>query len=361
MKRLFQCGTAGIMLAAVSFGSAAYAQSSVSLYGIVDAGLAYVNNQGGKSSISQTSGVLQGSRFGLRGSEDLGGGYKAGFVLENGFNVNSGSMGQGGLEFGRQAYVSLSTPAGVIALGRQYDFLVDVFPLTNMVQGGVYAFHLGDYDRLGGERLNNAVSYQTPDFHGVHAGAMYSFGGVPGSLSANSAYSAGIWYDGPALKLAAAYTSLNNTSVSPLNGLGVPSLLGSSIGASTVALDRLNIIGLGGSYAFGTVTAHAVYTRTDFRKAGASAVLSAYEAGATWYVTPTVALLMGGNYYKLGSSHWTEAMLSADYFLSKRTDLYAQIFSMHASGVGVRAVMVSNSPSGGSNQLALAIGMRHKF
>src|ERR1700744_1973060 len=91
-----------------AFAGAAHAQSSVTLYGIVDAGLQFVNNSGGHHLYQATSGNVQGSRWGLRGTEDLGGGLKAIFVLGNGFNIFSGKLGQGGDEFGPQAYVGLT-------------------------------------------------------------------------------------------------------------------------------------------------------------------------------------------------------------------------------------------------------------
>jgi len=103
-----------------AFASAAHAQSSVTLYGIIDAGLTYVNNVQGNSLWAMQSGILQGSRWGLKGSEDLGGGLKTVFQLENGYNVFSGKLGQGGLDFGRQAYVGLSsTSFGTVTVGRQ--------------------------------------------------------------------------------------------------------------------------------------------------------------------------------------------------------------------------------------------------
>ncbi len=98
----------------------AHAQSSVSLYGVLDLGLTYVNNtqtgrrgQGltGGHQFALTDGTstgVSGSRWGLRGVEDLGGGLKALFVLENGFNANNGALAQGGAEFGRQVYVGLA-------------------------------------------------------------------------------------------------------------------------------------------------------------------------------------------------------------------------------------------------------------
>src|SRR6201992_3012784 len=91
------------------FAPAAHAQSSVTLYGIIDAGLTYTNNQGGSHNFKETSGSINGSRWGMRGSEDLGGGLKAIFTLENGFNITNGTLGQGGREFGRQAFVGLSS------------------------------------------------------------------------------------------------------------------------------------------------------------------------------------------------------------------------------------------------------------
>ena len=86
---------------------AAAAQSSVTLYGVIDQGINYTNNSGGNSLVEMASGHVQGSRFGLRGSEDLGGGTKAIFQLENGFSADTGRLGQGGRMFGRQAYVGL--------------------------------------------------------------------------------------------------------------------------------------------------------------------------------------------------------------------------------------------------------------
>ena len=105
MKKIRIALAVSVALAA----TAAHAQTSVTLYGLIDAGITYTNNVGGSSRVALASGNISGSRFGLRGTEDLGGGLKALFVLENGFNVNNGTLGQGGRMFGRQAYVGLSS------------------------------------------------------------------------------------------------------------------------------------------------------------------------------------------------------------------------------------------------------------
>ena len=144
-------GTCGIVVAS----SAAHAQSAVTLYGIIDAGIAYTNNvsKGGTSGslVQATSGEINGSRFGLRGAEDLGGGLKAIFVLENGFSVQSGKLAQNNREFGRQAFVGISSDLyGTITLGRQYDSVVDfVAPLSEPAQLRRHGFaHPFDNDNL---------------------------------------------------------------------------------------------------------------------------------------------------------------------------------------------------------------------
>jgi predicted porin len=94
-----------LSLAMLGAAGAAQAQSSVTLYGVVDAGLGYVSNanQASDSLWGMINGNLSGSRWGLKGTEDLGGGLKAIFQLENGFDPGTGQLNQGGREFGRQA------------------------------------------------------------------------------------------------------------------------------------------------------------------------------------------------------------------------------------------------------------------
>src|ERR1700730_6116080 len=100
----------------------AHAQSSVILYGVIDTGLVYTNNQGGHSSWQEVSAATENTVFGLKGSEDLGAGLHAIFKLENGFNLNTGGLYKAGDAFGEQAYVGLqSDQFGTLLLGRQFD------------------------------------------------------------------------------------------------------------------------------------------------------------------------------------------------------------------------------------------------
>ncbi|POM16107.1 Outer membrane porin protein [Burkholderia cepacia] len=115
----------GAMLTAAQ---AAHA-SEVTLYGLFDTSLTYVWNAdaNGRNLVGLGNGNLLGNRFGVKGAEDLGGGLKAVFTLENGFNPNTGALGQGNRMFGRQAFVGLESARwGTLTLGRQYDALADV-------------------------------------------------------------------------------------------------------------------------------------------------------------------------------------------------------------------------------------------
>ena len=149
-----KCLLAGAAL--VTLTGTAHAQSSVTLYGLIDAGLTYTNSQisgtgsGGHSNWQMTSGSVQYSRWGLRGAEDLGGGLKAIFTLESGFNVNNGQLSSNNRLFNRQAFVGLtSREYGTLTLGRQTDDMVDfVAPLslTGTEFGGVHFTHPFDVD-----------------------------------------------------------------------------------------------------------------------------------------------------------------------------------------------------------------------
>src|SRR5450830_32055 len=98
-SKLAACSAA---LAAVTVCGSVSAQSNVTIYGSIDAGVTYVNNEGGKSNLRMDGGLSQGNRLGFKGSEDLGGGNKAIFVLENGFAVDTGAARPNGQIFGRQ-------------------------------------------------------------------------------------------------------------------------------------------------------------------------------------------------------------------------------------------------------------------
>ncbi|MFM0347840.1 porin [Paraburkholderia sp. RL17-347-BIC-D] len=390
-KSILACATMS------AFAGVANAQSSVTLYGIVDNGLSYTSNAGGSHQYNMSSGVLSGSRFGLLGSEDLGGGLKAIFTLENGFDVNSGKASQGGLLFGRRAFVGLSSNRfGTVTFGRQYDSQADYLgPLEVGDQwGGYIAAHPGDLDGFNNlNRLNNVVKYTSATYAGLSFGGLYSLGGTPGNFSRNAIWSLGAGYTNGPLTLASAYEHINNPNASFFGSGGtVAATVGGVPGNNTsspvysgyASAHSEQIISVGGAYAFGAATVGATYANTQFRDLGdttsgpnplhysGTANFNNAEVNFKYQLTP--AFLMGVAYdYTKGSSvngnggaKYSQASLGCNYSLSKRTILYMIGIYQHATGTDSRdkpAVAAINllTPSTTASQTTIHVGIRHRF
>ena len=154
--------------------------ADVTLYGALDTGFEYIHtkNPGEKAvdTFDMQTGWDTGNRWGLKGSEDLGNGYKVSFKLESGFNGDDGTMGQGSRLFGREAGLTLSGPFGSIAFGR-FGGISSSFGTYDML-GYVESFDGGDGNVWGfasSDRYDNMVVYQTPRFAGLQLTAQYSF------------------------------------------------------------------------------------------------------------------------------------------------------------------------------------------
>lgn len=374
------------LVALGAFAGAAHAQSSVTLYGIIDEGLIFNNNAKGGHLYGLASGVMQGSRFGLRGTEDLGSGLKAIFVLENGFDVNSGKLGQGGLMFGRQAYVGLSSQAGTVTLGRQYDSVVDfVGPLEAGDQwGGYIAAHPGDLDNFNNAyRVNNAIKYTSPTYGGFSFGGMYSFGGQAGQFSKNQVWSLGAGYNNGPLVLGVGY--LNARTPANFGGMfntgasAAATAVSSPVyGAYANSANTYQVIGAGGAYTFGAATIGATYSNTKFKGfsvgpfVNQTATFNNGEINFKYQLTP--ALIVGAAYdYTQGSkidgnsaAKYHQGSLGVDYFLSKRTDVYLIGVYQKASGTDstgtpARAAINGLTASDNNRQATVRVGIRHKF
>ncbi|MDR8071880.1 porin [Burkholderia cenocepacia] len=378
-----------------SFSGIAHAQSTVTLYGIIDEGFNINTNAGGHHLYNLSSGVLQGSRWGMRGTEDLGGGLKAIFVLESGFDLNTGKLGQGGLFFGRQAYVGLGSRFGTITLGRQYDSVVDYVGQLGAADqwGGYIAAHPGDLDNFNNaNRVNNAIKFTSTNYAGLTFGGLYSLGGVSGDYSRNQIWSLGVGYSNGPLTLGAGYLNVRNPNVS-FFGNSNPSTINGSISniSSPVysgygSAHTYQVIGTGAAYSFGAATIGATYSNVKFTNLGSSyasafagqtATFNNGEINFKYQLTPT--FLVGAAYdYTRGSSingasaaKYQQGSAGVDYFLSKRTDVYLIGVYQHASGetanaagTGVTAAVASINnltPSSNSNQFTARVGIRHKF
>jgi predicted porin len=391
--------------ASVLFASAAaHAQSSVTLFGIIDTGLVYSSSArvnaakpaaGGGTQWQEFAGSVYTPRFGLRGSEDLGGGLSAVFWLENGFNSANGTFKNGGDLFGRQAWVGLSsTQYGTLTLGRQYDFMVSYLaPLsaTGSGFGGNIAEHPYDNDNLNNDmRLNNSVKFSSVAFNGLKVGAMYAFGDEAGDVSNNSAYSAGLSYSYGPINLAASYLQVNRDPNAE-NATGAVST-GDGDALTTGGTQRM--FGLGAQYMFGKSSVGLVWTHTSTDSvsslwyggstsngalpgpsngAGNYIKFDNFEINGRYFLRPDFSL--GASYtYTMASfdssstsahPHWNQLMAQADYQFSQRTDVYLEgVYQRVGGGNGISAFdadVYTLNPATGNQQVVVAVGLKHRF
>ncbi|SAL81115.1 porin [Caballeronia arvi] len=331
--------------------------------------------------------TCRGSRWGLKGTEDLGGGLKAVFQIESGFDVNNGRLAQGGLGFGRQAYVGVSSGSlGTVTVGRQYDSLVDYLaPTTANGNWGGYLFsHPYDNDNTDNTfRVNNTVKYTSPTFVGLQFGGTYSFSNDT-NFANNRQYSVGMQYATGGLLFAAAYLQANNPSATSFGAIN-------NGGDENFVANRLQVFGAGVNYTLGATTLGFAYTNSYITQPvssgyvgpitpGGGAALSSlrfnnFEVNAKYQFTP--ALFAGAMYTytrtsfnaSSGQSHpsFHSAGLMLDYNLSKRTDVYLQGAYQHAAGDKTGSVLdVAYVPgaadvSSTTNQFVLRAALRHKF
>jgi predicted porin len=404
MKKSF-----GMVIAIGAFANVANAQSSVTLYGLIDESFEAVSNVKtapgeGKAlyQLDATSG-LQGSRWGLRGAEDLGAGLKAIFVLENGFEINTGKLNQGGAEFGRQAFVGLSsTGYGSITMGRQYDTLVDlVSPFGAAEQWASHrGSHPGDLDNLNNSvRTNNSIKYTSASYGGMIFGGLYSFGGQPGSISRNQIFSLAAAYTNGPVAFGVGYLNVRNPNNSFFGdnpsggGVTVNNMSASTnpVFSGYASAHTYQVIATGGSYRFGAATVGATYSNIKFMNLGdtatsgpnplgyaGNATFNNAEVSGKYQLTP--ALLLGVAYdYTKGSgvsstlatvhdsgARYHQFALGADYFLSTRTDVYILGVYQKATGVDstgqVAVASITSVTAAAGNHAALVrLGMRVKF
>ncbi|QGZ57666.1 porin [Paraburkholderia acidiphila] len=390
MKNTVSLTTAAAVLGALGTlaSPAAHAQSSVTLYGLIDAGIMYTNNvasgKSGGALWQATSGNVNGSRFGVRGSEDLGGGLHAVFVLENGFNVQNGKLGQDGRMFGRQAYVGLASDQfGSLTLGRQYDSLVDfVAPLsaTAGTFGDTGFAHPFDNDNLNHSlRMSNAVKFTSNTYSGLKFGALYAFSNNT-DFAVNRAYSFGASYTNGPLAIAAGYLQLNGTQGATASSPGAVDLAESTAngkGGFALGADRLRSFGGGINYTFGPATAGFVFTRSEytgtssFGSQGGDMSFNNYEVNGKYQLNPAWSL---GLAYTFTDGHvsntttfgadpkWNQVDAQVVYRLSKRTDLYGEAMYQHATGHNyVAFINTAGGASSTANQVVGTVGLRARF
>ena len=370
----------------LSLPAAAMAQSGLTLYGVIDSGLTYQthSNPAGDAVLGLQQGgegFLSGSRFGLRGSEDIGGGVKAGFVLENGFLTDTGKLDQQGQLFGRQAYVKIGNQWGELAMGRQYTtantMLYYVDPL------GVGAAPSNSWMvYLTGQRYDNAVSY-TGNFGPVSVIAEYALGETAGKGSASSSVSLGLRYaSGPITAIGDFQQTRDIQSrAARIYMAGLKASVGrGNLFANYIYSDR---DGGFDSSRGGTDTATITSMSTAPTPTNRAAINSVFNGsrrddfftvGASYPVTGSVTLTGSVMHNRTRADNFsgnrTTAYGVADYAFSKRTDAYLAVAYdwVHGDWSGLFG---NNTTSwtgdsgrrldGRDNQTTVMVGLRHQF
>ncbi|RAS19588.1 porin [Paraburkholderia bryophila] len=359
-------------LAGAGIGAAlcasAMAQSSVTLYGIVDAGFTYTSNQKGSAAYQATGGNEQGTRWGMVGTEDLGGGNTAIFKLENGFNIETGTASANGRMFGRQAWVGLSNPRwGTFTMGRQYNAAQDsLAPLqigasTSLTQ---YALHPFDTDDLNNSfRTDNSVKYVTPTLAGFQGNAMYGFSNST-NFAANRSWSVGGTYAQGPLRAGVAYVVLDNPALDTTGA--IPS---DNYFTFLKGITKQQIWGAASTYDYGNATFGLLYTSTLFNlQTGASQRFNNYEGSFRYRFTPSVLFALGETYTQVHTTqgatpslHYLQTSAGVQYYLSKRTDLYVNAIYQRSSANTVAAIEGISNPSSSRTQVVGVVGIRQKF
>jgi general bacterial porin, GBP family len=363
-SRVFFC-----LVTLAASGSQASAQSIVSMYGQIDTGVAYLSNVAGSSHFLQTSGFVEGSYFGLIGSEPLGGDLRAIFRLERGFDTSNGALLND-----HPTFVGLdSTTYGRLTLGYQYDLIHDYFTpftLTDTAGGSAFAPPFDNDNESGTWLAANSVKYASPEVGGFRFSGMYGFSNST-DFAKNRSYGVGAAYGIGGFNAAATWLHYNGgdpaeASPGTFATVTLPGANGDVFGAT---VQRYDTIGTGVSYTIGAVTICGAWSRsiftgivdTDSNTAAPSIAFSNYEVNASWQINPAFVLAGMYNYTHATSfGHWNMGAVSAEYLLSKRTDLYLETVYIRASS-GVAAVTYGNAPSDNRNQLLVAAGIRHRF
>ncbi|MGU7782757.1 porin [Burkholderia sp. PU8-34] len=363
------CGCAVAAVASLCVPGA-HAQSSVTLFGLLDAGVSYVSNEGGHGNAKFDDGIYTPSMFGLRGNEDIGGGTHVIFQLVNQFAFGNGAtVGNSNAIFGRTAFVGLQNDRfGTLTLGNQYEFMADTLFVSGADAardvGGLYNMRNGPFQKLalpgnptgafdwdrtaGSQRVANSVKYLSPVVGGFKAGALYAFGGVPGSIGANNTVSLSLAYDAGTFGAAAAYTNEK---------------YGAQPGSPATSVRNW---GAGAHYQLGQVNVSALFTAVRNAANGGAAWMS--ELGGVWQLSGPIRigadyLYMKGN-ATLDNNHAHQVTTTVQYSLSKRTMVYASgVWQRASSGAHaqINGVLDPDGASSGANQAIARVGIHTVF
>jgi predicted porin len=341
----------------------ACAQTNVTVYGLVDAGLSHESGNRAGAVTKLGSGIAGGSRWGFKGSEELGGGTRALFLIEGGMQVDTGAAGQGGLTFGRQSFVGIANDAaGTLTVGRQYapHYLATVFADPFSSGTSADAKNLINPVSDGG-RMSNSVKYASPQWRGLSAELAYSAGEIAGNSRTERAAGLALAYDDGPLAVRVAYHDTNNDTATARNGNARNTFV-----AATYAFPGAKVhLGYGvnkgrfSSYLrnagnpYGYAVAPTAATLTDDSSdtlLGVAVPLGAHALLGSWiHKDDKTAPNRDANQFAFGYR----------YTMSRRTNLYAVYARMVNRNEG--PYTLGNASDGGSGNRAVNLGMQHAF
>lgn len=357
----------------VAAGSAA-AQSSVTVYGVADTFIQFLGN-GAAHSWSERSGGNTGSSFGLKGSEDLGGGLKAVFTLENGFTINNGGFFyDSSTMFYRQAWVGLNHERyGALTFGRQYQPTFWAIYPTDPFRGDEVLSPLSaeavavDRNTLATQaavgRSSNSIVYQSPVVGGLKLYAMYGFAAtqtLPVPESIGNIFDVAMTYSGYGLYAGLGYQNQHAGTESVPGLPAALNLLGTERFTAALAY-RIGIVNLQLNYTYNRSKDPAPGTLAA--RLGANHSYGLAEAGATIQATSVDTIEIAAIERNVRGAHDNAPgfELGIDHLISKRTTIYARAGYIKNNGTSTMSwpgVAVSEPYT---SQTLVALGMTHRF
>lgn len=360
--------------AAVVASAPAMAQSSVTLYGVLDTFVGYQNAKIGGKSTSLTvlgnNGEMT-SRWGLRGTEDIGNGYRINFALESGFDPGTGALQNSYRFFDRQAWVGVGGGFGELRFGRQNS---PMFIYSGNMDAFSAATYASGYNNFAAwlARVDNDIAWLSPKFYGTQGELHYSVGGKPGTLAGNAVYQAGVQTTQGPVYLALAYLNAANATASNRvqefmaggnldYGWGriyVGYFRGNDVVSATTGNALSNPAGK-----YDPAVGPVGNTRGDWH--------STYSLSADYRISPFLSVGAGAAYMKDSSSLDNDAFqygAIVNYDLSKGTRLYATVSELKNYGTAqfkmAGASITAGSfltPGPGQSQFGAQVGIRHLF
>ncbi|VVD88096.1 porin [Pandoraea fibrosis] len=344
-----------LALACASFAASAPARATVQIYGALDSFLMYSRNSG-QQNLQLLSGGASTSRWGFTGTEDLGGGMRAAFRLESGFDLMSGRPQSSSAFYNREANVSLSsTEWGTLKLGKQYpaigpegiDPFYSVGQLSPYATSALVVSDLGPGAASIQARVDNAVSYETPDLAGLSATVLYASRNVAGASPNASNIGTVVNYGHGPLMLSGSYNAVwAATSTVPGGAPNGP---------------RTDAYMLSATYQFGETMGSLSYVLNRPNGPGTFNA-QVYSLGLVWQRGPHV-VRFGAIYRNVAGKfdHALGALLGYDYQFSKLTGVYARVGGFRNYGQSTLSFGADPLGVPGINPVVFALGFRQKF